>query len=364
MNNFLNKYIVGDNLVNLKLIESNSIDFIYTDPPYNTGRNFFDYDDNFKTMKDYTDFMKERIVELYRVLSKKGTLAIHIEPRVSPYFRVICDEIFGIKNFRNEIVWKTGGNAKNTKKLNRFHDIILIYTKSNKYTFNPIYFPYDEEYRKRSNIKMCEFNKKEYITTAIHNSQPQINPRPNLVYNWKGITKQWYVSLEKMGKLDEEHRLQYNKKGVPRIKRFLDEMDGIPLRDIWMDISNTQSKEKLNYATQKPIKLLNRFLQLYTNENDICLDCFAGSGGLGRACIESNRQYILLDVNQNGKKIFEESIGYKEEQTSIIVEDINEELTEEEQKSIIIEDIRKLKVNELKKKCKESKLRVSGKKQI
>ena len=76
-------------------------------------------------------------------------------------------------------------------------------TKTNKFTFNPIYFPYDEQYRKRSNIKMCEFNKMEYITTAIHNSQPQVNPRPNLVYEWNGHTKQWYVSNEKMINLEK-----------------------------------------------------------------------------------------------------------------------------------------------------------------
>jgi site-specific DNA-methyltransferase (adenine-specific) len=308
MNTFTDKYTVGDNLENLKLIETETVDLIYTDPPYNTGRNFGDYTDKYESMKVYSDYMKLRIVELHRILSKTGTLVIHIEPRVSHYFRIICDEIFGMNKFRNEIVWKTGGNAKNLKKLNRFHDTIIVYTKTNKYTFNPIYFPYDAEYRSKTNIKMCEFNKMEYITTAIHNSQAHVNPRPNLVYEWKGITKQWYASKERMEKLENGNRLEYNKSGVPRIKRFLKEMDGIPLRDIWMDISNTQSNEKLNYATQKPIKLLERILTLYSNEGDVCLDCFAGSGVLGRACIKNNRRYILLDVNIDGKNIFEESI--------------------------------------------------------
>lgn len=111
-----------------------------------------------------------------------------------------------------------------------------------------------------------------------------------------------------MEKLDIENRLEYNKEGLPRIKRFLDEMEGIPLRDIWSDINNVQSGEKINYATQKPIKLIERIVKLYTNEQDVCLDIFAGSGTLGRACINTNRNYILFDINNKGKEIFLESL--------------------------------------------------------
>ena len=111
-----------------------------------------------------------------------------------------------------------------------------------------------------------------------------------------------------MKQLHDENRLEYNKQGIPRIKRFLDEMDGIPLRDLWTDINNIQSGEKLQYATQKPVKLLERILQLYTDENDICLDIFAGSGTLGRAAIHLKRKYLLFDINENGKEIFLSSI--------------------------------------------------------
>ena len=108
--------------------------------------------------------------------------------------------------------------------------------------------------------------------------------------------------------LDTDNRLSYNKHNIPRIKRFLDEMDGIPLRDIWYDINNTQMGEKLKYATQKPVKLLERIVKLYSNEGDVCMDIFAGSGTLGRACINEKRTYLLMDVNLDGKIIFDESI--------------------------------------------------------
>lgn len=305
----MNTYKVGDNLDLLKEIEACSVDMIYFDPPYNTGRNFFNFNDKFKTKQDYIEFIRLRLVEVHRVLKKTGSVIIHIEPRISHYFRVLCDDIFGDNNFTNEIVWKTGGNAKNKKKLNRWHDTIIVYSKSSKQNFNPQYAPYDDEYRKKNNVKICEHHGKEYVTTAIHNSQPEVNPRMNLRYEWNGHQKQWYVTRDKMQNLHDDHRLVYNKKGVPRIKRFLEEMDGVPLRDLWMDISNVQRGEKLKYATQKPVKLLERIVRLYSNEGDVCMDIFAGSGTLGRACINEKRKYLLMDINEDGKALFEKSIS-------------------------------------------------------
>ncbi len=303
-----NNYQVGDNIVLMKNINNVSIDLIYFDPPYNTGRNFYDFDDKFKSKEDYIEYMKLRIQECYRVLKDTGTIVIHVEPKISHYFRVICDDVFGDSKFRNEIVWQTGGNAKNKYKLNRFHDTIIVYSKSSNQKFNPIYFAYDEEYKKKSSVKYCNIHKKEYVTTAIYNAQPNINPRINLRYKWNGHDKQWYVSKDKMEILHKEDRLEYNKEGVPRIKRFLDEMEGIPLRDVWCDINNVQSGEKLDYATQKPIKLVERIVELYTNESDVCLDIFAGSGTLGRACINKNRKYLLFDINDKGKEMFCKSV--------------------------------------------------------
>lgn len=135
-----------------------------------------------------------------------------------------------------------------------------------------------------------------------------MNPRPNLRYEWKGNTRQWYVSKEKMKELDDDHRLEYNSNGIPRIKRFVDEMDGIPIRDTWDDISSIQNGEKVKYATQKPVKLLERIVSLYTKEGDICLDPFAGSGTLGRACLNLKRNFIMYDINPKAKTVFEETI--------------------------------------------------------
>ena len=166
-----------------------------------------------------------------------------------------------------------------------------------------MYKPYSAEYLKK--LKLCPHNNKYYSTSAAHNSQPEVNPRPNLRYEWNGHTKQWYISRDKMELLHNDNRLEYNNNGIPRIKRFAEEMEGVPIRDTWDDVSSIQNGEKTKYATQKPVKLLERVLSLYSQEGDVCLDPFAGSGTLGRACKSMNREFILLDINPEGKVVFE-----------------------------------------------------------
>ncbi|MAH47318.1 hypothetical protein CMI37_15950 [Candidatus Pacearchaeota archaeon] len=305
----INVYKVGDNLDLLSELDNESVDLIYFDPPYNTGRDFSDFKDKYPSMQSYReDFLRPRVKECKRVLRTIGNIIIHVDPTISHHVRMLLDDIFGEKKFVNEVAWVTGGNAKNKKKMNRFHDTLICYKMSNKSVFNPIYLPYDEKYKKSSSVKICEHIDKEYVTTAIHNSQPHINPRPNLRYEWNGHLKQWYVSIERMKSLHENNRLAYNKKGIPRIKRYLEEMEGIPVRDVWADISNVQAYEKLDYATQKPVKLLDRIIKMFSNERDLVLDIFAGSGTLGRSALRCGREYILFDSNPKGKDLFKESI--------------------------------------------------------
>lgn len=305
-----NKFIVGDNLEILKSLESKSCHLVYMDPPYNTGRNFGVFLDKFDSMKSYSEgFLVPRLKECRRILKEEGNIVVHVEPRNSPYVRLALDAVFGEKRFRNEIVWKSGGNSKNKKQLGRYHDIINVYSKTNSNPiYNPLYFPYDEEYKKKSNAKKCEESGSWYVTTAIHNSQPDVNPRLNLRYEWNGHKKQWYVCLEKMISLHENNRLKYNKRGIPRIKRFLDEMDGIPVRDLWIDINQIQGNEKLDYPTQKPIKLLERIIKIYSDKGNLVLDPFAGSGTTGRAALNLERKYLMIDNNEKAKNVFLESI--------------------------------------------------------
>ncbi len=299
-----NKYIVGNNIEVLNSLDL-EYDFCYIDPPYNTGRNFGDFGDSFKDMDEFIEFLKPRFELIHKKLKKSGNLVVHIDSISSHYVKVCLDSIFGIKNFKNELIVTTSNMKAVKKKLMRSHDVLLVYSKnSNKSTYNQQYTPYGDDGTKG---KVDE--RGQYITSAAKNSQPNVIVRPNLRYEWNGHKFQWWISKEKMQKLHDENRLEYNEKGIPRIKRYFHEMKGVPFKDVWTDISSVQSKEKLDYATQKPIKLLERLLDLYTNENDLCLDIFAGSGTLGRAGLNKNRNFILIDINPKGKEVFQESIS-------------------------------------------------------
>ena len=298
-----NQYIVGDNLELLAKIKE-EYNFCYIDPPYNTGRDFGDFVDKFEDMSAFVDFLKPRIKLMHKKLSADGMFVLHVDSIASHYCKVMMDEIFDIKNFQNEIILCTSGMKKVKTKLMRSHDVILVYSKNkSKATFNPIYLPYPKTGKKYKSDSCGE-----YTTSAAVNSQPDVIKRPNLRYEWNGNHRQWWVSKEKMKKLHDENRLEYNDKGIPRIKRYLHELDGIPLRDVWNDISSVQGNEKLQYATQKAVKLLERLLELYSKPDANCIDFFAGSGTLGRACIKMGRNYTLFDLNPQGKKVFEESI--------------------------------------------------------
>lgn len=306
-----NVFLIGDNREIMGTFDSGAFDFIYMDPPYNTGRNFGHFEDKWSSSADYKEFMRPVIEQSHRLLGESGNIAIHVEPKISHHIKSILDDVFGEKNYRNTIVWKTGGNKKTSHYLPRRHDEIIVYSKNkNKNpTFHPQYQPYDEEYKKRNSVKICPTTKREYVTSACHNAQPNVIVRENLRYEWNGHEKQWWWSKELMQQRHDEGRLAYNANGIPRVKKYLDEMSGIPLSDVWTDVTPPSKKEKLDYATQKPVLLLERLLKLYSGEGSLVLDPFAGSGTTGRAALNLGRNYVLLDINDHGKAEFEKSIS-------------------------------------------------------
>ncbi len=291
----------------LSELVSESVQLVYMDPPYNTGRDFYNFDDRFKSSKDYREGLIMPVIkEIHRVLREDAVVVVHVEPKISHHIRIVLDDVFGENRFVNEICWKSGGNHHTNKKLQRSHDSIIVYSKKSSFVFNAEYKPYDPN--------MVEGSKRDergyYQTSALKNAQPEVIPRPNLRYEWNGNHEQWYVSIERMRMLDEDNRLVYGPSGIPRVKKYFHEMSGIPVKDIWDDINQIQMGEKLRYATQKPVSLLERIVRMYSNEGDLVVDPFAGSGTTGRACINLGRKYQLIDINPEGKEIFERSINY------------------------------------------------------
>lgn len=304
----INTYEIGNSLELMKDVDSKSVDLIYIDPPYCTGRNFHYFDDRFSSSADYREnLIRPLLSECHRVLTDVGNIVVHVEPKISHHIRFVLDDIFGEKRFKNEIVWISGGNHKSKKQLQRNHDTIIVYQKGIESIYNPEHTPYSDEDIKKA--KTCKRTNKKYVTNALVNRQPEVVPRPNLRYEWNGNYLQWYVSKERMQELHNQNKLEYSSNtGIPRVKKYLDDLDGVPIKDVWSDIKQIQGKEKLNYATQKPVALLNRIIRMFSNEQSLVLDPCAGSGTTGRSAIITNRNYVLFDLNPDGKKIFEKSI--------------------------------------------------------
>lgn len=308
LSTMLNEYTIGDSRELLKQVDENTVDLIYIDPPYCTGRDFYHFDDRFTSSADYRELlMRPLLEECHRVLTDCGNIVVHVEPKISHHIRIVLDDIFGEKRFKNEIVWISGGNHKSKKQLQRNHDTIIVYQKGAESIYHSEHKAYDDDTVKKA--KMCPIRNMKYNTSALVNRQPNVVSRPNLRYEWNGNNLQWHISKERMQMLHDDNRLEYSPiTGIPRVKKYLDEMDGIPVKDVWSDIKQIQGVEKMDYATQKPVALLNRILKMFSNENSIVLDPCAGSGTVGRSAIATNRNYILFDINNDGKMLFEKSI--------------------------------------------------------
>lgn len=328
-------------------VADESVDLVYLDPPFNSNRNyntFFaerseedadaqitafedtwhwcaqtqtEFDTLFKNsaaigvasllsslhdvlgnsdLMAYLVMMSTRLVEMHRILKSTGTLFLHCDPTAASYLKLILDAIFGVLNFRNEIIWKRStAKSHASKNMPCAHDIIYRYTKSDNFTFHSLYTEYDEEY-----VKLAYSHKdpdgRQYTLGDLVN--PNKN-RPNLTYEFLGVTRVWRWTKDRMQKAYEDGLIVQAKPGtVPRFKRYLDEMKGVPLTDVWMDIAplQGQSAEYLGYPTQKPIALLERILQIASDEGDVVLDPFCGCGTAVHAATRLRRRWIGVDI--------------------------------------------------------------------
>jgi hypothetical protein len=214
---------------------------------------------------------------------------------------MILDTIFGVLNFRNEIVWKRTSAHNDTKQgkilhMGRIHDVILFYTKTENATKNPVYSEYDDNYLTK-NYRHVDANGRKYRLDNL--TGPGGASKGNAHYEFLGVTRYWRYSRENMEKLYQEGRIIQTAPGrVPSYKRYLDEMPGVSLQDVWTDITPIQSKsdERLGYPTQKPLALLERIIQASSNPGDVILDPFAGCGTAVNAAQKLGRRWIGIDV--------------------------------------------------------------------
>jgi site-specific DNA-methyltransferase (adenine-specific) len=348
-----NTLFYGDNLGVLRdYISSSSIDLIYLDPPFNSNRNYnvlfkeesgeesasqiTVFEDTWhwnhaaeatyqelvtkaparvgtmigamrefigtNQMMAYLVMMAARLVELHRVLKPTGSLYLHCDPTASHYLKIILDTIFSPQNFRNEIVWKrtTGRSHTNheSKRWGKMTDILLYYAKSDKALLKMVYRPNSEEYL-TEHFRHKDPDGRVYRIDNL--ASP--SPRPNLMYEYKGYkppAKGWAISKEKMEQWDKDGRLHFPKSLDGRIqrKRYLDELKGDTVQNLWDDISaiGSQAAERLGYPTQKPLTLLERIIQASSNPGDVVLDPFCGCGTAIAAAQKLGRRWVGIDI--------------------------------------------------------------------
>lgn len=301
----------GDNLKMLNEIPDESVDLIYIDPPFNSNRNYEvfwgdvaekrAFNDRFGDARAYIDYMKPRTEQLYRVLKKTGSFYYHCDWHASHYVKIMLDEIFGFNFFQNEIIWKRTSAHSDSKTCGNAHDTIFLYTKSKDFFYKKLYQPYDENYI-RSHYNKVDDKGRKYRTdnlTAMGLSGGGYN------YEWNGVTKIWRMPKERMQQLHDEKRIRYTKNGTAEYIRYLDEMPGMPLQDVWDDIPpiNSQSNERMGYPTQKPIALMERVLELSSKENDLVLDAFCGCGTTLIAAQKLRRKWIGIDISPTACRV-------------------------------------------------------------
>lgn len=349
-----NKLFWGDNLQVLSHLLKEyrgKIDLIYIDPPFDSkadyvkrvmirGKQVEGMQGGILEEKQYTDiwendeylqFMYERLLLLKELLSETGSIYLHCDYRKNSHLRLIMDEIFGEDNFINEIIWKRrAGSLSQSRQFGASTDTLLFYSKTSNYTFKQQHNKNNDKYVKERFIYKDEKGR-------VYRLSPIVSPSysPNLVYEYKGYKPPengWSYSRETMEKWDKEGKLVFPKDKNHRIQRkqYLDEWEGRPIQALWEDIYpiNPQADERGDYPTQKPEALLERIINASSNEGDIVLDCFCGSGTTMVSAQRLGRRWIGCDIN----------IGAVQTSTKRLIQIIQEQ--EEASQKLIKEDFK------------------------
>ena len=245
----------------------------------------------------YLNWMYENLMSIKSVMSETASIYVHLDYHIGHYMKVLMDEIFGEDNFRNEIIWKRATAHSDAEFYGNNFDCIYFYTKSQEqYVFNTVYVPYDEDYAarfRRSDPDGRKWDDRDLSAKGLQGGGD--------TYEYKGCTSLWRCPIETMEKLDSEGRLYFTKNGGIRRKLYLDELPGMPVQSMWMDINpvNSQAVERSDYATQKPAALLERIVNASSNKGMCVADFFGGSGVSATVANKLGRRFIHCDIGLN-----------------------------------------------------------------
>ena len=333
--NFADKTIwTADNLDILRGMNSECVDLIYLDPPFNSNQNYAapvgskaagaafkdtwtlsDLDVGWmgliadeqpavysvlqasglahgKGMQSYLSMMAIRLLEMRRVLTDTGSIYLHCDDTAGQYLKLLMDAVLGSGQFRNSIVWKRFNFHSDAKRFGRVSDALLFYSKTGAYTFNKPRVPFSKAYLD-SKFTHEDADGRRF---RLDNLNPPGGRGP--VYEYHGVTKAWRLTQDKMLALEAEGRI-YLESTIPQLKRYLDELGGQAVHDIWDDIPsiNPMAKERVGYPTQKPLALLERIIQASSNPGDVVLDPFCGCATACVAADRLGRRWVGVDLS-------------------------------------------------------------------
>ena len=326
-----NKLIWGDNKLILSSLRSGElrdkieaaggIKLIYIDPPFAVGANFstpvqigegggqdvtkessviedIAYRDTWGRGTDsFLSMIYERLKLMHELLAEDGSIYVHCDWRVSSHLRMILEEIFGSTLFKNEVIWKRQSAHNDSIKYGAIHDTIWFFSKSSSSTWNKVLVDPSPDYIEGFFDQIEKETGRRYARGDLTAGGLSGG---GYSYTYKGVTRVWRCPIATMERFDKEGRLHWPKKGVPRLKRYLDEFEGVVAQDVWADIRviHNQSKERVAYPTQKPEALLERIIKASSNPGDIVADFFCGSGTTAAVAEKLGRKWLATDLGR------------------------------------------------------------------
>ena len=311
-----NRLFWGDNLHVMRMLPSNSIDLIYIDPPFFSGKNYNIIFGDQNEIRSFTDiweggmpsyliWLNSRLLEMKRLLKPNGIIHVHLDWHASHYVKIELDKIFGSDNFIAEIIWERSHSRSSiSRNFRKAHDTILKYSKGHDYTFN-------QQYKGLSDASKKLYVKKD--DKGIHRLVPVLVSgvrNGETGKSWRGINPNdfgkggmhWVTKPSNLEKYEKDGLLVWPKKvgGLPQLKYYLEQNKGVPISDLWMDVGIIEAGagESLGYPTQKPESLLERIIYSSSNEGDIVADFFCGGGTTPAVSQKLNRRWIACDQSR------------------------------------------------------------------
>jgi adenine-specific DNA-methyltransferase len=334
LSGWTNKLIWGDNKIILSSLKNGplreeieaagGIRLIYIDPPFDVGADFsMDIeigDDTFtkrpnileeiayrdtwgKGADSFISMIYERLILMRDLLAEDGSIYVHLDYRMIHAARIVMDEVFGSEQYLNQVIWKRTSAHSSAKRYGPIHDAMLFYGKTANYTWNEVFQEYDDYYLDQfythKDPDGRRWRRSDLTGAGIRHGATG--------HEWRGINvnskgRHWFVPPTELDKLDAAGKIHWPAKegGIPMLKRYLDEQPGVPLQDIWADITpiHNLGAERSGYPTQKPEPLLDRIIRASSNENDIVADFFCGSGTTAAVAEKLGRKWIVSDLGK------------------------------------------------------------------